>query len=147
MSKHSRLSSIYRTMKNRCYNPKSYNYQNYGGRGITICEEWLNNEFVKGEIGRKSKGFVAFREWATDNGYTDNLTLDRIDVNKGYSPENCRWVTMKVQSNNTRRNRIITYKGKSQTLAQWCDELCLNYQKIIQRIISGWSVARAFETK
>lgn len=97
-------------MKQRCcgYNAKSYKH--YGGRGITVCEEWRNS-------------FEAFYEWAMANGYSDSLTLDRIDVNGNYEPSNCRWATMKEQNNNKRNNRNITYKGETHTLAQWIEIL------------------------
>ena len=125
------------------------NYKNYGARGITVCEEWLNKEktSIPGTcINNISKGFLAFKVWALTNGYKEGLTIDRIDSNKGYSPENCRWVTMKEQNNHTGHNRLCTYKDKTQTLKQWCEELNLNYSKTIQRILSGWTVEKAFET-
>lgn len=144
-----RLNNIYANMKRRCYNPKSEVYKYYGGRGITICEEWNNSEVVHLESGgNSSKGFQAFKKWALENGYEDNLTIDRIDVNKGYSPENCRWVSMKVQSNNLRNNVRLTYKGRTQTIHEWCEELNLNYDRIRHRICrAGWTVEKAFETK
>lgn len=113
-------------MKDRCYNPNFKDYKNYGGRGITVCNEWQTPHSWKG--GR------AFEKWALENGYADNLTLDRIDVNKGYSPENCRWVSMKVQQNNKRNNRVITYKGKTQTIAQWSEETGLPFKTISNRL-------------
>ena len=132
-----RIQNIFLHMKDRCYNPNFKDYKNYGGRGITICEEWQTPHSWKG--GR------AFRKWALENGYADNLTLDRIDVNKGYSPENCRWVSMKVQGNNRRNNTSITYKGQTKTLAQWCDELDLCYNKTYKRIFHrNWSIEKAF---
>lgn len=145
MAKHSRLSNIFHNMKMRCYNPENKDYKNYGARGITICEEWLSPE--KSNTKNCTKGFIAFKEWALNNSYADNLTIDRIDVNKGYSPSNCCWVDRKAQQNNTRRSYYVSYKGRTQTVAQWCDELKLNYHKTIVRISQlGWSADKAFET-
>lgn len=148
MRKSNRLNRIYTNMKYRCNNPESKDWKNYGGRGITICDEWLNQERVLGVWGRITKGFLAFKTWALENGYTDELTIDRIDSNKGYCPENCRWVSWKVQGNNTRHNRFITYKGRTQTIKQWCEELNLNYNTVISRINRyGYSIEKAFEEK
>ena len=134
-----RLNSIHRMMIQRCYNNKRSDFERYGGRGITICNEW----YTPGSW----EGWRTFKDWALANGYADDLTIDRIDVNKGYSPDNCRWVTQKEQGNNTRRNRYITYKGKTQTLAQWCEELHLNYNRISARInMLHWPVEKALET-
>lgn len=130
-----RLYFIFNQMKQRCYNPKNKRYKNYGGRGIKICDEWLNNPNL-------------FFEWALANGYNYTLTIDRIDCNKGYEPNNCRWVTQKFQQNNRTNNRIITYKGKSQTLSQWCEELGIPYSKMKHRVNEmHWSIEKAFETK
>ena len=149
MQKHSRLWRIYSNMKSRCYNPKAPNYSYYGERGITVCEEWLNSEKITtGKyVHNHSKGWLSFQRWALENGYAEDLTIDRIDTNKGYSPENCRWVSMKVQINNTRSNHYITYKGKTQTMKQWCEELNLNYRTVISRFRRGWSTEKTFEYK
>lgn len=117
----SRLNSIYHLMKARCCNSSNPNYKNYGARGITVCEEWKNN-------------FKAFKTWALNNGYSDSLTIDRIDNNKGYCPENCRWVSMKEQCNNYRHNHLITYKGKTMTMAQWAEEEGIPYYRLRARL-------------
>ena len=113
-------------------------YKDYGARGIKICDEWLND-------------YQVFKKWAYDNGYDDNApkysqTLDRIDNDKGYSPDNCRWVDMKTQNNNTRKNRLITYKGTTKTMQQWCDELNIPKTTFYCRLQRGWSVEKAIET-
>lgn len=151
MGKHTRLNYIFSAMKRRCYDPNCKTYKDYGGRGITVCEEWLNLErtVIAGTQARHvTKGFVAFKEWAMSNGYADNLTIDRIDVNGNYSPENCKWSTPKEQQNNTRKNLLVTYKGKTKTLPQWCEELGINYVRTRNRIfLQHWSVEKAFEMK
>lgn len=95
----SRLYGVWANMKSRCYNPKTHNYPRYGGRGITICDEWRND-------------FQAFYQWAMANGYDERApymqcTIDRIDNDRGYSPDNCRWVSAKIQSNNKSNNRKV----------------------------------------
>ena len=139
-----RLNNIYKGMKARCYRPSCKDYKNYGGRGIKICEEWLNTERVS--LGQHysncSKGFLAFHEWALLNGYKDNLTLDRIDVNQDYCPENCRWITAEEQHSNTRKT--IIYKGERKTIKQCCRELGLNYNTVMSRINRyGWTIEKA----
>lgn len=148
MGKRSRLNSIYNGIKNRCNNPNIKGYVNYGGRGISICEEWNNSEIVKDKKGSYSKGYLAFREWALNNGYTDELSIDRIDVNGNYEPSNCRWVTIKVQNNNTRQNNYIEYQGQTKTLAEWCEEIGIKYDTAWQRLyVHHWSVEKVFTTK
>lgn len=148
MRTQSKLNLVYHGMKNRCYNPHVKSYPHYGGRGITICDEWNNPEKSYTHYGIYSKGWKAFEEWALSNGYKEGLTIDRIDNNKGYSPENCRWVDKKTQSNNRNFCRLITYKSKTQTLKQWCEELNINYKVVHKRLtICKWTVEQAFETK
>lgn len=135
-----KLHSIYVSIKTRCYNPKCKSYKYYGGRGIAICKEWLTP--------RSKEGYKNFKEWALSHGYKDGLSIDRIDNSKGYSSSNCRWVTLKEQQNNRTNNHYITYNGKTQTLAQWCEELGLCYNKIKIRLNRRhWSVEKAFQTE
>ena len=110
-----RLYRIWANMKDRCNNPNAGHYKHYGGRGIKVCNEW-----------NASDGFIPFRDWAVSNNYADNLTIDRIDNNKGYGPDNCRWVTTKEQALNTSRNHRITFNGKTLTISEWAKELGLN---------------------
>lgn len=111
---HERLYRIYAHMKDRCYLSTSKTYADYGGRGVTICNEWLND-------------FQAFYDWAIANGYNDDLTIDRIDVNGNYEPSNCRWATMKEQANNRRITLKHTYKGITHTLPEWEEITGINY--------------------
>ena len=127
-----RLYSIIKSMKNRCYNNKHEAYSRYGGRGIKVCDEWLQD-------------FMNFYNWAINNGYHDNLTIDRIDNNKGYSPDNCRFVDRKTQQQNRRTNKFYTINGETHCLKEWCDLLGLNYQKVYKRIRRKWSIIKALE--
>lgn len=130
--KGTRLYSIWKAMKVRCYNQNFRAYKRYGGRGITVCDEWLHD-------------FPAFREWALQNGYRDDLTIDRIDNNKGYSPENCRWASYKTQANNTRRNIVVTIDGEEATIAEFCEKRGISPFLIYDRITRlGWTPERAF---
>lgn len=138
MDSHTRLSTIYRDMKKRCYNEKSPSYALYGGRGITICSEWLSTD-------RSHKGFNAFKTWAIAHGYAEGLTIDRIDNNKGYSPDNCRWATPKEQSNNRRNNVMITYRGETKTLKLWSETLGIDYSVLVRRLNLGVPVEKAFD--
>lgn len=131
---YTRMYYIWISMKGRCYNNNNNAYKNYGKRGIKICDEWLNN-------------FEKFYEWSINNGYTDELTIDRIDVNGNYTPENCRWVDRITQANNTTRNKFLTYNNETKTLAQWCNILNLNYHTIKRRLNKyHWSVEKALST-
>lgn len=127
---HTRLANVYYKMKYRCTDPKNRAFKDYGARGITICEEWINPD--------------NFYEWALNNGYKVGLTIDRIDNNKGYCPDNCRWTTAKEQANNRRSCVLFTYNGKTQNLSQWCNELGLNYKLIHNRLFKlKWSFEKA----
>lgn len=116
-----RLFKIWVGMKKRCFDVKEPAYVNYGGRGITICDDWKND-------------FVSFRDWALNSGYEQNLTIDRIDNNGDYEPSNCKWSSAKEQANNRRSNILFAYKGKVQNLKTWCEELSLNYKSVWSRI-------------
>ena len=142
--KNTRLNNIYHTMIARCCNPKHERYKEYGAKGVVVCEEWLNNEIVMG-VRPVSKGWLNFKEWALSNGYNDTLTIDRIDNSKGYSPDNCRWATPKSQANNRTNNRFYTIFGRTQTLAEWCNELGKSYSTTWHRLKSGWSIEKALD--
>lgn len=117
---HTRPYEIWQGMKGRCYNLHDARYDRYGGRGIKVCEEWREN-------------FSAFYEWALANGYSDDLTIDRIDNDKDYTPENCRWADAKTQSRNRESNIKITIGNATKTLTEWCEMFELDYKTIIAR--------------
>lgn len=116
-----RLYSIWKAMKYRCFNKNSKNYYNYGGRGITVCNEWKNN-------------FIAFKEWAINNGYNDLLTIDRINNYLGYYPENCRWVSLKENNKNKRNQLEIIYKDKKIKDKDFAKALGINLQTIKNKL-------------
>ena len=125
-----RLHTEWTNMRRRCYNHKIKDWPDYGGRGIEVCPEWRDS-------------FEAFRDWALANGYQDDLTLDRKDNDGSYSPENCRWITMKEQQNNRRNNRLITFNGRTQTMSQWADENGIKRETVWLRLKKGWPIERA----
>lgn len=128
---HGRLHSIWTHMLQRCGNPNNPAFKHYGGRGITVCAEW--------------RKFVAFWDWSLKNGYGDTLSIDRIDNNQGYSPGNCRWVGMEVQSNNTRSNVPLTAFGETKNVKQWAnDPRCVvSYAALRVRLGLGWQPEQA----
>lgn len=131
--KNTRLYNTWRNIKSRCHNINRENYKYYGARGIKVCDEWKDD-------------FQNFYTWAMENGYKENLTIDRIDANGNYEPSNCRWVDMKTQCRNRRDNRLITINEKTLTLAEWCEILNLNYDKIERRLNKyHWSPEKALE--
>ena len=121
-----RLWQIYQNMKTRCYNPKYELYSRYGGRGITVCAEW-------------NKSFVEFRKWAFSSGYSPNLTIERVNNDGNYCPENCTWADRVAQANNRHTNRILCLNGESDTLANWARRTSIPYWKLQDRIYAGWS--------
>ena len=124
-----RLYRIWKSMRQRCRDPKSSNYQRYGGRGIDICTEW--------------DSFVSFRLWALSSGYDDSLSIDRLDNSKGYCPENCRWATATEQANNMRSNRILTCNGEQKTMAEWARTMGIKERTLHARLKAGWPEERA----
>lgn len=121
-----RLYNIYYGMRTRCYNSEDGGYHRYGERGIRVCDEWLNDYF-------------AFQEWALSHGYQDGLTLDRIDFNGDYEPNNCRWATAKMQANNRRTNVYLSAHGETHTVSEWSQITGISMAAIYGRLRNGWS--------
>jgi hypothetical protein len=119
-----RLDYIFRSMKQRCYNPSKKSFKDYGQRGITICEEWLQDR-------------TKFFKWALDNGYSEGLFIDRRNNDEGYSPQNCRWVTRSVNNNNKRNHRYIAFDGQTLNIAQWERKLRLTGRHISKSLLRG----------
>lgn len=126
------LGHVWQSMMARCENPKHKAYPNYGGRGISVCKEWHD--------------YQTFKTWAESNGYDSGLQLDRIDNNQGYFPENCRFVSCKVNQNNKRSNRRLEYQGETHTISEWNDILGFPRSLINRRLYAGWSVEKALST-
>lgn len=118
-----RLYVIWTNMRYRCENSNMRDYKYYGGKGTKVCKEWQDYE--------------TFKEWAIKNGYEENLTIDRIDVNGNYEPSNCRWATRKTQANNTTRNHYVTHNGVTKTISEWAEELNISQRTIYYRIQCG----------
>lgn len=133
-SQRERLYTIWANMKSRCFNKNNKDYEVYGGRGITICEEWKED-------------YVAFKEWALSNGYNNNLTIDRINVDKNYSPSNCRWVDMVTQENNRTNNHMLDFNGEYHTVQEWSRITGINASTLYTRLSRGWSVEKTLTTK
>lgn len=126
----SRIYNIWRTMKARCNRETCDRYKWYGGRGVLVCNEWND--------------FSVFNDWAILNGYDDNLSIDRIDLNTGYYPENCRWVNAKVQANNRKNNHLITYYNETHTISEWSDITKINYNVLRSRVRRGVPLEKIF---
>lgn len=126
-----RLYNIFEGMKKRCYNKNFKFYKNYGARGIVICKDWLND-------------FISFYDWAVKNGYKENLTIDRIDVNGNYDPSNCRWISQKEQSKNTTKNKYFTYNGVTKIISDWAKEFDIPITTLLRRIKQNRPVEEIF---
>lgn len=131
-----RLYNTWIRMRDRCNNPNNKEYKNYGGRGIKVCDEWEHS-------------YESFKKWAYENGYDEKLkgiqsSIDRIDNNSGYSPDNCRWADMYTQCNNRSSNKYITYNGKTQTFSQWGREFGIKPHTIRYRYVLGYDLDDVF---
>lgn len=127
-----RLHRIWHSMYCRCYYSSTNQYKNYGGRGIKVCEEW-----------KHMQGFINFYNWAMNNGYKENLTLDRINNDGNYEPSNCRWATKKEQSNHRTNNVYYTFNGETKTSKQWCEIYNVSQTTLLDRLKRGWSLEEA----
>lgn len=127
-----KLHYVWIEMRQRCSNPEHRRFSLYGARGIKVCNEW--------------QLFEVFYKWAKSSGYQEGLSLDRIDNDGNYEPNNCRWATQIQQVNNTRVTKMVTYRGRTQSLSDWSRELNLNYYTLRSRLRIGWSVQKIFET-
>jgi hypothetical protein len=129
-----RMYRIWSDMKGRCNNPNRAKYARYGGRGITVCDEWMSD-------------FQAFYDWAIKNGYREDLTIDRIDNDGNYCPDNCRWITMMEQASNKSTNHFITHDGQTFTMTEWARRIGIPREVLKDRICRyGWECERALTT-
>lgn len=129
-----KIYTIWIAIKRRCYSKKCADYPDYGGRGIQVCDEWKND-------------FISFYKWAVSSGYSEGLSIDRIDNDGNYEPNNCRWATLTEQANNKRNNCYITYRGQTRTKKQWSKILGINYYTLNSRLRKGWSIEDALSRK
>lgn len=129
----SRIFYIWGGMLNRCNNPNDYHYKWYGGRGISVCPEWMQS-------------FESFYEWSITNGYSDEMSIDRIDNDGNYEPSNCRWITHREQMHNTCRNVMLTYEGKTMCAIEWSREVGIKEGTIRYRKKHGWSDEKTLTT-
>lgn len=127
---HTRLFSIWDSMLDRCYKGFSIEYGNYGGRGITVCDEWRTE-------------FINFYNWAISNGYEDSLTIDRINNNGNYEPSNCRWATYQAQARNRRNNHLLTFNGDTKTVTEWAGLIGMSTSGLLNRLERGYSIEKA----
>lgn len=130
--KGTRLYRVWKDMIARCENPNHKYYKDYGGRGIKVCAEWRNS-------------FITFRKWALTHGYKHYLTIDRIDNDGDYKPENCRFATMTIQNRNSRQNKFIIIGNKKKLLIEWAEQAGLKYHTLWRRLHRGWPESRLLE--
>ncbi|OAV63845.1 hypothetical protein Barb6_03511 [Bacteroidales bacterium Barb6] len=129
-----KLYRCWANLKLKCLNEKSNRFNSFGGRGITICNEWAND-------------YKAFHDWAISNGYSDDLSIDRIDNNGNYEPENCRWTTTTQKRRNNCRNRLIEYNGQTKCLAEWAELNYMTFATLQGRLKMGWTFSKAINKK
>lgn len=130
---YAKIYGVWHGIKQRCFDKNRPEYERYGGRGITMFDEWLD--------------FENFYKWAIGNGYEESLTIERIDVNENYKPSNCKWATWEEQSLNKNDTHFLEYKGVKKPLTVWAREKGINPSTLLYRIKRGWTVERALETK
>ena len=130
---HTRLHNIWLTMRQRCQKPNCSAYHKYGAKGIRVCDEWEN--------------FENFRDWSFNNGYSDNLTLDRIDFKGNYEPSNCRWATQKEQQNNRSNNVTLTFQNQTKSIYEWSEITGIPPRVLYDRKYRGWDIERIFSQK
>lgn len=128
-----KLYRVWSSMKDRCSRPSCKAFKYYGGKGISLCKEWMD--------------YQTFYDWAMANGYAEGLTIDRIDVNGNYEPSNCRWATRGVQANNTTANRLLDCNGVSHTASEWSRIVGIPYTRLMRRLGLGWSIEKALFTE
>ena len=127
--KRTKLYRVWCTMKERCSNPHHKSFRRYGGRGISVCQEWLD--------------FSVFRDWALASGYADGRTIDRVNNDGNYEPGNCRWATRREQNRNYSRNRMLTFNGDTKCVQDWAQELGINSTTILFRLKTGKTTEEA----
>ena len=126
---HTRIYHIWLGIRRRCYNPNDFSYRYYGARGIKMAEEWSD--------------FSTFREWSKTSGYSDNLTIERIDVNGDYCPSNCKWITLEEQARNKRTNRLVTINGVTKLMTDWLKDSNVSTTQVYWRLRHGWDIESA----
>lgn len=127
------LKKVWRQMHHRCEVPSDQRYPRYGGRGISVDKQWAE--------------FEPFSRWAYENGYEKGLSIERIDNNGPYAPNNCRWASRKEQANNTSRNHVVEWRGEERTIAEWSELTGIQQGTIWKRLFLGWSAEQVFTTK
>lgn len=130
--KGTKLYRVWCSMKERCYNKHNKSYKNYGAKGIFVCEDWKNS-------------FANFEKWAKNNGYKEFLTIDRINNNNGYCPENCRWVTTKQQNRNYSRNHKVDFNGEKYCIIELSEMFNIKYGTLVYRINAGYTINEALK--